>query len=231
MSCPRSKAWLVWLERSTTSTPPLSTGTTLCWSSMRFSRSSPTSSYSLVCRATSCSRPPASSGPSPPLSKDIVTLLQSPLTLLRRTGSSRARALLGDNSFSQGVRRHLSQGAQYPPGGGQDRGDLPQFWGGWPGPIWTLLSEHCRCWTWPATRRCPPPSSWTRRASSWPPSPQLPRWHWCLLVFLLQVLLSRWATLQRRCWANWWIWGCWGHSSCVRALWALWALPEDDEVL
>ena len=130
MSCPRSKAWLVWLERSTTSTPPLSTGTTLCWSSMRFSRSSPTSSYSLVCRATSCSRPPASSGPSPPLSKDIATLLQSPLTLLRRTGSSRARALLGDNSFSQGVRRYLSQGVQHPPGGGQDRGDLPQLWGG-----------------------------------------------------------------------------------------------------
>ena len=91
----------------------------------------------------------------------------------------RARALFGDHFFCQGVRRYLSQGVQHPPGGGQDRGDLPQLWGGWPGPIWTWWpSEHCRCWTWPATRRCPPPSSWTRRASSWPPSPQLPRWPW-----------------------------------------------------
>ena len=88
--CPRSEAWLAWLERSTTSTRPLSTGSTLCWSSMRFSRSSTTSSYSPVCRATSCPCPPASSGPSPPPSKDIATLSQSPLTLLRRTGSSRA---------------------------------------------------------------------------------------------------------------------------------------------
>ena len=136
--CPHSEAWLAWLERSTTSTPPLSTGSTLCWSSMRFSRSSTTSSYSLVCRATSCPCPPASSGPSPPPSKDIATLSQSPLTLSRRTGSSSAWTLFGDHFFSQGVRRDLPQGVQHPPGGGQDRGDLPQLRGGGP----DLLDGH-----------------------------------------------------------------------------------------
>merc|ERR1712212_962678 len=71
--CPPSLAWLAWLARSRTLTPPPSTGSTPCSCSMR--------AISCLCLPASSARLP------PPSTARSVTSLPSPPTLLRRTGS------------------------------------------------------------------------------------------------------------------------------------------------
>merc|ERR1711874_454072 len=73
ISCPPSLVWFAWLARSRTLTPPSSTGSTLCLSSMR--------AISCLCLPASSARLP------PPSTARSVSSLPSPPTLLRRTGS------------------------------------------------------------------------------------------------------------------------------------------------
>ena len=134
-------------------------------------------------RATSCLCLPASSEHLPPHSRArSAPSSPSPQTPLRRTGSSCVVCAI--LSFSGSL--------------------LPPPWRAWASPWWKTRLGRSRapleCLTRPPTPPSPLPSSWTTRASWWPPSPPAPR-----LLLRISPIWKIWY-----CLANWGGWLCRG---------------------